>query len=72
MSVIDELVENLVKDDSDVFRKVGDGVSVRSLFGTEDLRLVRRAFIGYIRSGLAGSDGVECRNLFRRMLRRVK
>lgn len=52
------------------FREIDDDMVVRSQFKANDLRLLRRAFIGYIRSGVAGSDESKCRDLFKRMLRR--
>ena len=52
------------------FREIDDGMVVRSQFKADDLRLIRRAFIGYIRSGVAGSDESKCRDLFELMLRR--
>ena len=52
------------------FRKIDDDMVVRSQFKADDLRLIRRAFIGYIRSGVAGSDESKCPALFKRMLHR--
>ena len=52
------------------FREIDDDMVVRSQFKANDLRLLRRAFIGYIRRGDAGSDESKCRDLFKRMLRR--
>ena len=52
------------------FREINDDMVVRSQFKADDLRLLRRAFIGYIRSGVANSDESKCRDLFKRMLRR--
>ena len=54
------------------FPDVDDGVKVRPLLRTDDLRLIRRAFIGYCVSGHAGADGERCKELFKRMLRKVK
>ena len=54
------------------FPEIEEGVKVRSAFGTEDLRVIRRAFLGYIRGGSAGSDEGTLRYLLRRMLRKVK
>jgi len=69
-----------VEDEADVvvdlldeqFPEIKDGTVVRSRFMTEDLRLIRRIFIRDIRSGMAGSDEVKGRELFKRMLRKVK
>lgn len=58
-------------DIEDRFREIGDDMVIRSRLKAEDLRLVRRAFIGYIKSGGAGSDEGKCEDLFRRMLRKV-
>ena len=55
---------------NEAFREIGEDMVVRPKFKAEDLRLLRRAFIGYIRSGVAGSDDSKCRDLFKRMLRR--
>lgn len=52
------------------FGEIDDDMVVRSQFKANDLRLLRRAFIGYIRSGVADSDESKCRDLFKRMLRR--
>ena len=52
------------------FREITEDMVVRSQFKANDLRLIRRAFIGYIRSGVDDGDEVRCKDLFRRMLRR--
>jgi hypothetical protein len=52
------------------FHEIDNAMVVRSQFKANDLRLLRRAFIGYIRSGVAGSDESKCRDLLKRMLRR--
>ena len=52
------------------FREISDDMVVRSRLKADDLRLIRRAFIGYIRSGIGDSDKLRCQDLFRRMLRR--
>ncbi len=54
------------------FRAIADDTVVHSRLKAEDLRLVRDAFIGYIRSGLAGGDEARCKTLFKRILRKVK
>jgi len=54
------------------FREIGDDVVVHSRLKADDLRLIRRTFMSHIRSGLAVSDEVRCRELFKRMLRKVK
>jgi len=55
------------------FPEIRDGVQVHSRLKTEDLRLIRRAFIAYCESGKA-SIFEEGRMMFlmKRMLRRVK
>ena len=72
MSEVDDLMRRFGRRDFPEFRDIGEGVAVRPLLKTDDLKLIRRAFEGYVRSGLAGSDGVKCRDLFRRMLQKVK
>jgi integrase len=52
--------------------EVGDGVAVRPLLKTEDLRDIREAFRHYIMSDSVGGGQMRCRELFVRMLRRVK
>ena len=52
--------------------EIADGVEVRPLLKTEDLRLLRRVFLRDIRSGSAGSDEAEMGHLMRRILRKVK
>jgi len=52
------------------FREINDDLVVRSYFKADDLGLIRSAFIGYIRSGVAGSDESKCRALFKRVLHR--
>jgi len=54
------------------FPEIGEAVKVRPLLKADDLRLMRKCFIGYIRNGLAGSDEVRYRELMKRMLRKVK
>ena len=54
------------------FREVDDDVVVHSRLRADDLRLLRRVFMRDIRSGVAGSDEGRCREIFKRMLRRVK
>jgi integrase len=51
---------------------VPDGVSVRPLLKTEDLRLIRKAFLWCIRSGTAGFSEGDMRDLMSRMLRKAK
>ena len=65
----DDVVEDLLEEQ---FAEIKEGVEVRSLLKTDDLRLIRKAFIGYIRSGGDGTDEVALRSLMKRMLRKVK
>ena len=55
-----------------LFPEIWDGVTVRSVFSTDDLRLLRRVFVGYARGNEHSPDVVKSRELMRRMLRRVK
>lgn len=55
VETVDVVVDLLEEEFPDII----DGVVVRSLHDTEELKLLRRAFIGYCRSGLAGSDEVS-------------
>lgn len=59
----DDMLEELIPE-------VADGISVRPLLKTEDLRLMRRVFIMYIRGGDVGNDDVRLRELMRRFLRK--
>ena len=68
-----EVVEGEVFDvEASMYMEVPDGVSVRPLLKEADLRLLRRVFIWYARCGESIGDEVSCRELFKRMLRRVK
>jgi len=67
--VVPDAVEDLLDEQ---FPEVADGVEVRPLLKTDDLRLVRLAFVGFIRSGSAGSSEVDMRFLLKRMLRKAK
>lgn len=70
--VIEGEVLNVVDLVEDMFPEIKDGVEVRSVFKADDLRLIRRAFVGYVRSGSAGPDELKLRLLLKRMLRKVK
>lgn len=63
------VIEDLLEEQ---FAEIKEGVEVRSLLKTGDLRLMRKAFIGYIRSGADGADEADLRLLLKRMLRKVK
>lgn len=67
-----EVVDGVVDLLDEQFREVRDDMVVHSRLKAQDLRLIRRVFMGYIRNGEAGDDEVRCRELFRRMLRKVK
>jgi len=67
-----EAVAGVVDLLDEQFREVRDDMLVHPVLKADDLRLIKRACIGYIRSGLAGSDESKCRVLFGRMLRKVK
>ncbi|UCB43428.1 MAG: site-specific integrase [Dehalococcoidales bacterium] len=72
---VSEFVDVEEGEFDDIFKEVipeiGKGVSIRPLLKEDDLKLIRRAFINYIRSGDAGSDEGCAKSLMRRMLRRV-
>lgn len=67
-----EEVEGVVDLVDELFPEIGDGVAVRSVFKTEDLRLLRRIFMSYARYNEHNNDVMRCRELLRRMLRLVK
>lgn len=66
-----EVVDGVVDLLDEQFAEIGDGVKVRPLLKTEDLRLLRRVFVRDIRSGFAGSDELRCKELMKRILRFV-
>ena len=78
MSRLDDIVAKFDEIDVSEYveffesRKIGDDVVVHSRFKADDLRLLCRAFAGYAKSGYAGSDVKACRELFKRMLRKVR
>ncbi len=66
VDVVDDMLD-------EQFIEIKDGVSVRPLLKTEDLRLMRRLFIAVIRSGdILGSDETLVKELMRRILCKVK
>jgi integrase len=67
-----ESVEGIVDLLAEQFPEIGEDVKVRPLLKTDDLRLMRKCFMGYIKNGLAGSDEVRYRGLMKRILRKVK
>jgi len=66
---VDEGEADLIDE---LFPMIRDGVGVRSIFGTDDLRLLRRIFVGYARYNEHNTDVMRSRELMKRMLRRVK
>ena len=70
--VEDEVSEGVLDLLDEQFPEIREGVEVRSLLKTDDLRLMRRAFMGYIRSDMASEDEGRARDLMRRMLRKVR
>ncbi len=70
--VEDEIFEGVLDLLDEQFPEIREGIEVRSLLKTGDLRLIRRAFLGYIRSDMAGEDEGRARDLMRRMLRKVR
>ena len=73
MGVVEgEAVDVVVDMLDEQFAEISDGVAVRPLLKTENLRLMRRLFLVAIRSGGVGSDETEARELMKRMLRFVK
>jgi len=67
-----EVVDQVVDFLDEQFPEIDDGIKVRPLLKTEDLRLIRRLFMVAIRSNGAGSDEMRARELMRRMLKKVK
>jgi integrase len=63
-----------VADDSglfdDMFPEIPDGMAVRSVLRSEDLRLIREAFMVYAEVGKSGSGAVRARELLKRMMRK--
>jgi len=58
--------------ESALYPEVVDGIGIRPLLKTEDVRLLRRICVWYERNGESSSDKVRARDLMRRMLRKVK
>jgi len=68
VEVVDQVVDFL----DEQFPEISDGVAVRPLLKTEDLRLMRRLFMVAIRSNGAGSDEMRARVLMKRIIKKVK
>jgi len=54
------------------FKEIQDNIFIKPRLSSEDLRLFRRAMIAYIKTGTSGSDEIQCKAIFKRMLRKVK
>lgn len=67
-----EAIEDVADLIDELFPEIKDGVEVRSIFKVEDLRLLRRIFVGYARYNEHEADVMKSRELMRRMLRKVK
>ena len=73
MNVFEEILAGCGGKVVTEFPEISDGVGVRPLLKSEDLRVIRRAFIVYCESGKASvfEEG-RMMLLMKRMLRRVK
>ena len=73
VSVFEEIMKGCGGKVMAEFPEIKDGVKVRSELKTEDLRLIKRAFMAYCESGKASvfEEG-RMMLLMKRMLRRVK
>ena len=76
MSEYDDYVRKLTEGK---LPEIKDGVKVRSMLKTDDLRLIRKGFVALIRSDEVGKmvdikvrDGERACALLKRMLRKVK
>ena len=76
MSEYDDYIKKLTESK---LPEIEDGVKVRSVLKTEDLRLIRKGFVALIRNDEVGklvdikvSDGERACALLKRMLRKVK
>lgn len=67
-----EIVDGLPDYTSDLFPEVLDGVSVRPLLKTDDLRLLRRIFVEFARQDGNHGDMIRARELMKRMTRRTR
>jgi hypothetical protein len=67
-----EVTEGEIDDLDEWFPEIKDGVEVRPLLKTEDLKLIRWCFINCIRNGEAGIAEGKMRGLVKRMLRKVR
>ena len=54
------------------FPEIPDNTKIRPLLNTEDLKLIRRAFICLAKHGEIPTDALDTRHLLIRMLRRTK
>ena len=73
VSVFEEIMKGCGGKVMPEFPEIRDGVKVRSELKTEDLRLIKRAFVVYCESGKASvfEEG-RMMLLMKRMLRKVK
>jgi site-specific recombinase XerC len=64
--------DGVLKMVSGEYVEIGDGVSVRPLLKTEDLRLLREIMIGYAMNNIGDAVSQRGSELLRRMVRKVK
>ena len=57
---------------ADTFEGVPPDVKIRPQLSSDDLMLLRRVMVSYARANSGDSDASDCRELLKRMLRRVK
>ena len=65
----------VVEDDvliEEMFSEVGEGLEIRPLLKSKDLRLIRTGFVALAKADNIGTNTVRARELMKRMLRRVK
>jgi len=67
-----EIRESEFIGDEFLLSEVGEGIEVRPLLKTEDLRLIKRIFEDFIKNGKLDRDVIRCRELYNRFLRKVK
>jgi hypothetical protein len=66
--VYDNIVDLLALE----YRDVPDGILVTCKFNSDNLRLLKRAFMGYTSTRISEEDGVALKNLYKRMTRLIK
>jgi integrase len=67
-----EVVEGVIDLTEEMFPEIDEGIKVRPLFKTEDLRMIRRVFVSYARSNAGNGEIYDCQDLMKRMLRKSK